>query len=307
MFDMFDDLFLESGFDDTGVTLTEMESGFVWADCQVESTMERDPFDFITEAMYANVINANRLNYAILEEKYDYLVENGVEMVSEGVSVEGIKEFFKKVAQKIKDFFEAAVAKMVELQAKFRMLFEKGQKRAELGMPKVTLKVPLYTPTQIAESAKIKFKSISENIADMEASDLNRFLFTKEYMAKEKTPNFKEELDILKNYGKCIKDVKVAKNDALKAVKKIEKDMLKDANDKYERTHVRTDYAQAANGISAISRDLVRLIMKRVNASAKVINAAFKEGKDDYNKQKKTEKDGKKKTATGESALFDFI
>lgn len=307
MFNMFDDLFLESGFDDTGVTLTEMESGFVWADCQVESTMERDPFDFITEAMYANVINANRLNYAILEEKYDYLVENGVEMVSEGVSVEGIKEFFKKVAQKIKDFFEAAVAKMVELQAKFRMLFEKGQKRAELGMPKVTLKVPLYTPTQIAEAAKEKFKSLSENAADMEASDLNSFVFTKGYMAKEKTPNFKEELDILKNYGKCIKDVKVAKNDALKAVKNLEKDTLKEANNKYERTHVRTGYAQAANGISAISRDLVRLIMKRVNASAKVINEAFKEGKDDYNKQKKAEKDGKKKTTTGESALFDFI
>lgn len=301
MFDMFDDLFLESSFDDSGVTLTELESGFVWADCQVESTMQRDPFEFMTEAMYATVINANRLNYAILQEKYDYLVENGVEMVSEAVSVEGIKEFFKKAVQKIKDFFEAAVAKMVELQAKFRMLFEKGKKRAELGMPKVTLKVPAYTPGEVAKHAQQKFNQILQ-IANGEFEDLD---LVDGLDGTEKSPNFKEELEILKEYGKSIKDVKKAKNDALKALRDVEKRTIKECNDKYERTHQRTDYAQAVNCTNKISRDLVKLIMKRVNASAKVINAAFKEGKDDYKKMKKAEKDSSK--SKNESALFDFI
>lgn len=298
MFDMFDDLFLESGFDDSGVTLTELESGFIWADCQVESTMERDPFEFMTEAMYATVINANRLNYAILQEKYDYLVENGVEMVSEAVSVEGIKEFFKKAVQKIKDFFEAAVAKMIELQAKFRMLFEKGKKRAELGMPKLTLKVPNYTPADVAKIVQISFSDIVANDYEMPSIDQIE-------KKGEKAPDFKEELNILKEYGKSVKDVKKAKNDALKTLRKLEKEAIKLCSDKYERTHQRTDYAQAVNGVNKLSRDLVKLIMKRVNASAKVINAAFKEGKDDYKKMKKAEKDADK--AKNESALFDFI
>lgn len=297
MFEMFDDLFLESSFDDSGVTLTELESGFVWADCQVESTMKRDPFDFMTEAMYATVINANRLNYAILQEKYNYLVENGVEMVSEAVSVEGIKEFFKKAVQKIKEFFDAAVAKMVELQVKFKMLFEKGKKRAELDMPKINLTVPGYTPDDIVKFAQRNFGDISNGSFD--------FSFDHFENKAEKAPVFTEELNILKEYGKSIKDVKKAKNGALKALRDVEKKAIKECNDKYERTHERTSYAEAVNSINKTSRDLVKLIMKRVNASAKVINAAFKEGKDDHKKMKKVEKDADK--AKNESVLFDFI
>lgn len=304
MFDMFDDLFLESGFDDTGVTLTELESGFVWADTMVESSLQCDPFDFITEAMYANVINAERIQYAVLEEKYEFLRENGCEMVNEGVSVEGIKAFFTKAWNKLKEFYDAAIAKMVELQAKFKTLFESGKKRAELGMAHLSAdtKVYKYVPADVVVYATNKFKAAAGNKLASEEIGGNMTMEIK--FTTEVAPNFNTELDILKNYGKSVKDVKKARNQALKTVKDIEKEAIKAASDKYEKNHMRTDWAKMSNGIMSLSRDMVKLIMTRVNQAAKVINAAHKAGKDDYKKQKKAEKN---KTATGESALFDLI
>lgn len=300
MFDMFDDIFVESAYDDTGITLTTTESGFVWADCEVEeSSINCDPFDFITEAMYANVINAKNIELAIMQEKYDYLHENGYEMVTEGLSLEGIKKFFSNLWQKIKDFFDAVIAKMVELQAKFRMLFESGRRRAELGMPKLNMKVPAYTPEQVEKVAI----NLLGNFAKMFNGDPDANIsydFNKLINKSEVAPNFKTELDILKNYGKHIKEIKKARNNALKSVKDVEKKAIKDADNIYTKTHERTDWAWAGNSIMKLSKELCKLVMARVNVAAKCINAACKEGKSAY----KDEKKANKKTAQNASAYI---
>lgn len=308
MFDMFDDIFVESAFedDDTNVTLTEMESGFVWADCEVEESSideDVDPFDFITEAMYANVINAKNIQLAIMQEKYDYLQENGYEMVTEGLSLDGIKKFFNNLWQKIKDFFDSVIAKMVQLQAKFRMLFESGREKAKLGMPKITMKVPTYNCKDIEKIALNGFKDSVREIKRGETMENVNFVdqYEKRIKALEdpknvKAPNFKEELDILKNYGAHIKAIKKGRNDALKAVKNVEKKALTRSNtahDKegttaaYDNTRIRVDWAQNGNFIMSISKCLCKLIMLRVNYAAKAINAAVKEGKDPYKNKKK--------------------
>lgn len=300
MFDMFDDIFVESAYDDTGITLTTTESGFVWADCEVEeSSIDRDPFDFITEAMYANVINAKNIELAIMQEKYDYLHENGYEMVTEGLSLEGIKKFFSNLWQKIKDFFDAIIAKMVELQAKFRMLFESGRRRAELGMPKLNMKVPAYTPEQVEKVATNLFGGIEKlaNSGDTE-STLNLGI-EGSVNTSEVAPNFKTELDILKNYGKHIKEIKKGRNNALKAVKNVEKKAIKNADNIYDKTHERTNWAETGNAIMKLSKELCKLVMARVNVAAKCINAACKEGKSAYKDEKKA-----KKTAQNASAYI---
>lgn len=307
MFDMFDDIFVESAFedDDTNVTLTEMESGFVWADCEVEESSideDVDPFDFITEAMYANVINAKNIQLAIMQEKYDFLQENGYEMVTEGLSLDGIKKFFSNLWQKIKDFFDSVIAKMVELQAKFRMLFESGREKAKLGMPKITMKVPAFNCKDVEKLALRGFKDSVKEIKQGGVGDvaiIKQFDEEIKRMESEKNmkaPNFKEELDILKNYGAHIKSIKKGRNDALKAVKNVEKKALTrsgKAHDKagtssvYDDTHIRTDWAQNGNFIMTVSKFMCKLIMKRVNYAAKAINAAVKEGKDPYKNKKK--------------------
>lgn len=305
MFDMFDNLFLESNFDDSGVVLTEMESGFMWADCQTESTMDVDPFDFITEAMYANVVNANRLEYAILKEKYDYLVENGVEMISEGVSKEGVKEFFNKATEKIKAFYDAVVAKMVELQAKFRMLFEKGQKRAELGMPKVNMTVPVYTPSDVSSKTIESLNAVKKNAKDGDARVAETIKIDVE---SEKAADFKEELDILKNYGSYIKDIKKARNAALQALKEGEKKAVDDIKSWATRGQIKGEkenWKVCANVVFKVSKAGTHLIMSRVNAAAKVINAGFKSNKPEK-KDKKSEKKVINAAAT-ESTNFNFI
>lgn len=311
MFDL-DNLFLENSFFDddhsNDATLTTTDEGFVWCDCSVDESqvIDGDPFEFITEAMYQNVVNANNISLAILADNYRYLKENGVEMVYEaeeqkkqtGKKMQAIKDFFAKVKEKIKQFFETVIDKMQKLQAKFLMLFKKARESAKKNFNSVTSKskekAPAYLPKNVVDWAEKQFDNLVSSWSSEEFDKSGQYLAI----------NFDTELTILKNYGKYISDVKKLKNTALKALDKQEKDMQKDIDSDRARNPLETEtrkdthanYAKIANSITLVSKEAINLIMSRVNFAAKMINKAV------FYKDKSDNKDEKK--ARGESASF---
>lgn len=312
MFDM-DDLFLDESFgfdsDDTDATLTTTEEGFVWCDCAVDESqvIDGDPFEFITEAMYQNVVNANNISLAILADNYKYLRENGVELVTEAEEAEkqankkweAVKAFFKKIKDKIAQFFETIISKMAHLQTKFLMLFKKAKAAAAENyrkLDKAKYAVPTYTPKNIVDWAERQFKSLlSDDATSTEFPDADKTEATE--------INF-EINNVIKNYGSYIKDVKKLKKSAIRSLDQQEKDALKanktarmtDPLNADARKDVKQGFAKRANAVAAVSKTAINLIMKRVNASAKLINAAV------FYKEK--DKKDNKKQATGESASF---
>lgn len=309
MFDM-NDLFLESydSFEDdynNDATLTTTEEGFVWCDCYVDESdiIDGDPFEFITEAMYQNVVNANNISLAILADNYKYLRENGVELVTEaeeakkqsGKKLQAIKDFFGKVKQKIQKFFETIIEKMQTLQAKFLILFKKAREKGSKNNDAVAkdFKVPGYYPEDVANWAQKQYDNLVNNFSSDEFKDDKSYLNT----------DFNKEMYIIKNYGKHVSNVKKMKNSALKALDKQEKEMQKYMGPERARNPLETEtskethtnYAKVANGIMALSKEAVNLIMTRVNIAAKYINKCI-----GY----KDKSDSDKKEATKESASF---
>lgn len=317
MFDL-DSLFLENTLDDNfyydnDVTLTTTEEGFVWCDCSVDESnvIDGDPFEFITEAMYQNVINSNNINMAILADNFSYLKENGYELVHEEGKFkdqimkkkDAIVAFFKKVKQKIIQFFETIVEKMQKLQAKFLMLFKKARETAGKNITKVTgVKIPAYIPEEVVEWAKEQYNNLVESYS---SKDFPR----KDDIIISAVDNLNKELAVLKNYGKHVSNVKKLKKEALKALSKQEKEIQVDLDkqarlsptDTMTKKEMHSDYAKISNAILSVSKEAVSLIMARVNAAAKVINKAvfYKEPSAD-DKKKKDEK----KQATEESASY---
>ncbi len=311
MFDM-DDLFLE-GFgsfeDDHNIDapLRTTEEGFVWCDCAVDESqvIDGDPFEFITEAMYQNVVNANNISLAILADNYKYLRENGVELVTEaeevkkqtGKKLQAIKDFFGKVKKKIQQFFETIIEKMQTLQAKFLILFKKAREKGSKNSDAVAkdFKVPGYYPEDVANWAQKQYDNLVNNFSSDAFEDKANYLKS----------DFNKEMYVIKNYGKHVSNVKKMKNSALKALDKQEKEMQKYMDIDRARNPLETEtkkethgnYAKIANGIMALSKEAVNLIMSRVNIAAKYINKCI--GYKDP-----TDKKDEKKQATGESASF---
>lgn len=296
MFDL-DSLFLENSFDDvydTDATTRTTEEGFVWCDCNIDESkvIDGDPFDFITESMYQNVINANNINMAILADRYAYLKENGYEMVYEAEEQkqkksEAIAAFFKKVKERIIQFFETVVAKMHALQTKFLMLFKKAKERGGKGFAFLDDKLksaPAYTPQTVVGNARAVIKGLEKAERDTDKG------FT---MPDTKLPtSFDKELDIVKNYGNYIKEVKKMRKDAEQAIdtqkKKALFNLADDATNDDKKT-LKEDYAKRANAVASVSRSAISLIMKRVNTAATIVNKSVFVSQKDGTKSSKNE------------------
>ena len=305
MFEL-DDLFLESADydDDQETTLRTTEEGFVWCECEIDESnvIDGDPFEFITEAMYQNTVNANNINLAILADNYKYLRENGVELMTEASAkakqkqgkLEAIKKFFKTAKDKVIAFFESILDKMKRLQAKFLMLFKKAQDRAKSNYAKVVkdITVPEYTPDDVVKWAKIQFKSLKENATTENFPG----------KGKERKVTFNTELQIIKNYGSYIKKVNELKKAFIECADKMEKKALKVIGDGPSDETYRTNpmgpdaaakdvYTRALNAATLLAKEATNLILSRVNVSAKIINKAFFSKKED-------------KDSVGESASY---
>ena len=310
MFEL-DDLFLESADDyDQDTTLRTTEEGFVWCECEIDesSVIDGDPFEFITEAMYQNTVNANNISLAILADNYKYLRENGVELMTEASAkakqnkgkLAAIKKFFETAKNKVIAFFESILDKMKRLQAKFLMLFKKAQARAKSNYAQVVkdIKVPDYQPDDIVKWAKTQFKNLKDSGTSENFSG----------KGKERKLTFNTELQIIKNYGKYIKDVNSLKKEFIATLDKLEKKAFSKLGDGPSDETYRTDpmgdealgdkveiknvYSRMVNAATLVSKEAVNLILSRVNVSAKIINKAFFSKKED------------KKDSVGESATY---
>ena len=291
-----DSLFLESSFDDD-VSLRTTEEGFVWCDCAVDESevIDTDPFEFITEAMYESISNVSNITFSILAESYNYLKENGYEMVEEDAKEfmnkkkDAIIAFFKKLKQKIINFFTTIVQKMQTLQAKFLLLFKKAQERGKSGFDKLKADekmAPKYTPSSIALNAIDEInKTVKEEDIELNVG-----------MAPMAPTTWEKELDVIKKYGSYIKDIKNIEKNAHKAIEQQKKDALKDVSDKDKKKEIKSEYAKKANAVLAISKSAISEIMKRVNIAAKIITKSIGQ-KPDKNEKK----------ATGESAFLDNL
>lgn len=312
MFEL-DNLFLESVNDyddDIDTALTVTDEGFIWCECNIDESnvIDGDPFEFITEAMYQNIVNANNISLAILADNYKYLRENGVELMTEASAkskqnegkLAAIKRFFEVAKNKVIEFFMKILEKMKRLQAKFLMLFKKAQARAKSNYNQVLkdIDVPDYHPDDVVKWAKNQFKSL-------ESSDTSK-PFTGE--GKKRKVTFNTELQIIKEYGKYIKQVNELKKEFIDFMNKAEKKELskvKDPTDYARATDplgaaandkatTKDAYARLVNAGTLIAKNAVNYIMYRVNVSAQIINKAVF--------AKKSEKENKK--SVGESATY---
>lgn len=285
--------------DGSGVKGTKEEvtdEGFMYYECEIDESniIDGDPFEFITEAMYQNVINANNISIAVLADKYKYLKENGTEMdlMTEAAEEQdakkknAISKWFAAARDKLGKFIDTIVNKMMTLQAKFLMLFKKARSAAEAGFKSKNIEVPGYMPVEV----KIW---VDNQLEDLEAGMAKPPVFPKKDTKDNGT--FESETNILKKYGECIKLVKTAGRDAQNRMKQKEKECLKD-DAPY--------YAKIGNRIIALIKEAVSLIMARVTAAAKAVNAALKKEKPKKEEAKAEEKKADEKKATGESASF---
>lgn len=277
--------------------------GFMWYECDIDeaNVIDGDPFEFLTEAMYQNVINANNISIAVLADKYKYLRENGEEMIGEAAEAQdekkkgAIRKWFKKVGDALSKFIQSVLDKMIRLQAKFLMLFKKAQTASSAGLKAKGIQTPQWDIDDVKtwqktelENAKIKGQTNDFPNRDVKNDAV-----------------FETELKIIKGYGKAIKAVKEVGNDAQKKLKEAANNCSKNANG--------VSYAKIGNAISSVTKEAVSLIMERVNAAAKAVTASLKKEKPakEDKKAKEQPKADDKKTATGESASFldslDFI
>ncbi len=284
--------------------------GFIWYECDIDeaNVIDGDPFEFLTEAMYQNVINANNISIAVLADKYKYLRENGEEMVGEAAEAQNEKKkgaigkWFKRVAAAWHKFISTILEKMTRMQAKFLMLFKKAKAIARENMPKRELEAPIWTTNQI--SAWLKDTGMPE------AKKGNVLKYPDENKTRKDGALFAIELAVLQGYGRSMKTVKDVDREAQKAFKEAKKKAEGENNEDG------VSYAKIGNAITEVGKYAVSLIMKRVNIAAKNITSSFKKekpAKEDKKAETKEEpKADDKKTATGESTVsfldsLDFI
>lgn len=309
MFEL-DDLFLESADydDDQETTLRTTEEGFVWCECEIDESnvIDGDPFEFITEAMYQNTVNANNINLAILADNYKYLRENGVELMTEASAkakqnqgkLAAIKKFFETAKNKVIEFFHSVLDKMKRLQAKFLMLFKKAQAKAKSNYAQTIkdIDVPQYVPDDVVKWAKAQFKSLETNNTSENFPLIGR----------QRKVTFTTELQIIKNYGTYIKKVNELKKNFVDFMNKEEKKVLSKTEKPSEETYrtnplgddaisdkknTKDAYARVVNAGTLVAKNAVNHIMSRVNVSAKIINKAVFAKKED-------------KDSVGESATY---
>lgn len=288
--------------------------GFMWYDCDIDeaSVIDGDPFEFLTEAMYQNIINANNISIAVLADRYKYLRENGEEMIDEAAEEQNekkkgaIKKWFDKAANAISKFIQTVLDKMLRLQAKFLTLFKQARGSSEKGYKGRGFTAPNYDPLKVKEWANAEFNNAEKEgkYNPLSAKSL-----------KEVPADFKTDLEVIKSYGgnmRIVKDLGKAATGRLKRA-------AKDAESENNAGGV--SYAKCGNAVTDLTKEAVSLILKRTNIAAKNIAASLRKPKtkkeDDAvetKEEKKTEepKADDKKTATGESTVsfldsLDFI
>lgn len=279
--------------------------GFMWYECDIDeaNVIDGDPFEFLTEAMYQNVINANNISIAVLADKYKYLRENGEEMVGEAAEAQNEKKkgaigkWFDRVAAAWDKFISTVLDKMMRLQAKFLMLFKKAKATSKEVIKNKEFEVPGYLLKDVRDWVEKEMKN---------AEQKGTFApFPKEN--DKGRAYFGTETGVIGRYGEAIKFVKTQQRDAKKSLKKAQK------NAESENNANGVSYAKCGNAIIELRKKAISLIMARVNAAAKVITSSLKKEKPakEDKKAKEQPKADDKKTATGESASFldslDFI
>lgn len=276
---LFEDVFTES----TGVTLTTDENGFVTAECAIDESnvLDTDPFEFITEAMYQNVINANNINMAILAENYQYLRENGIELRSVQEAAEqkekkkgAIRKFFETIIAKIKKFFTSVIEKMKGIGKKVKQKYNNEQynnldwKEIDRGQAN-KYEASSYTPSNVVSWAKEQFDNVKNNNATSE------FKPSKE---KKKVQYISVEWSLVKRYEENIAEVKKLENDVIKFLKDLEKETLADLEKnnvaKAAQDRVSESFAKRTNAAVAISKQAVQHIQNRANEAIKIVNSA---------------------------------
>lgn len=284
--------------------------GFMWYECDIDeaNVIDGDPFEFLTEAMYQNVINANNISIAVLADKYKYLRENGEEMVGEAAEAQNEKKkgaigkWFDRVAAAWHKFITTVLERMTRMQAKFLMLFKKAKAIARENMPKKALEAPIWTPSQIADWLEKTAMPAAEKGEVLKYSDENK--------TRPDGALFAIELAVIQNYGKAMGTAKRVDKTAQKSFKKAKK------NAESENNAEGVSYAKIGNAITEVGKYAISLIMKRINIAAKNITSSLKKekpAKEDKKAETKEEpKADDKKTATGESAVsfldsLDFI
>lgn len=290
--------------DNDGGKLIEKE-GFIWYESDETigeaNIIDGDPFEFIVEAMYQNVINANNIAIAVLADKYTYVKENGVEMLDEGVGdffkkrKDAIGRWFKKAKEKVSAFFDTVIQKMVELQAKFYALFKKAKVQKNF----IQVQAPDYTPEDVQKKALAAMDMIEEYGDTSVKIEVDQ---------SRSNVSFSNELDIIKNYGTTVKKVKEFKKTTLKLLDSQCKYELHFIDDEEKKKSNTESYAKKANAVIAIAKEALSLIMKRVNIAAKSIIKAAKY-KDDkatkaINKQTKAKQKDKTNDYKHESASY---
>lgn len=302
-----------SGVKGNGAGKDIENESFIWYECDIDeaNVIDGDPFDFITEAMYQNVINANNISLALLADDYKYLKENGVAMIEDKQAKTqnnekkkiSIQKFFKAARDKVMKFFTTVLQKMQELQARFLTLFKKGREAAKKNMGKLNAQVPGYSCKDVSAWTI----DLIERIISNDSSATGTAEFPKK---DEKQPaSFDAEMTVLRTYGEDIRLVKNLSNQTKKYLdtqeryfmNNINKSNKSDADKEDTRKDIADwgEYPKRVNAVIGVSKTAVSLIMARVNAAAKAISGAikYKEPKEDTTKEEK-------KTATGESTSF---
>lgn len=297
-----------SGVKGNGAGKDIENESFIWYECDIDeaNVIDGDPFDFITEAMYQNVINANNISLALLADDYKYLKENGVAMIEDKQAKTqnnekkkiSIQKFFKAARDKIMKFFTTVLQKMQELQARFLTLFKKGREAAKKNMGKLNTQVPGYSCKEVSAWAI----DLMERIRDNDSSATGTAEFPKK--DEKQLASFDAEMTVLRTYGEDIRYVKSLSNQTKKYLdsqeryfmNNINKSNKSDADKEATRKDIADwgEYSKRVNAVIGVSKTAVSLIMARVNGAAKAISGAIK-----YKEPKE-----EKKTATGESASF---
>ena len=302
-----------SGVKGNGAGKDIENESFIWYECDIDeaNVIDGDPFDFITEAMYQNVINANNISLAVLADNYKYLKENGVAMIEDKQAKTqnnekkkfSIQKFFKAARDKVMKFFTTVLQKMQELQARFLTLFKKGREAAKKNMGKLNTQVPGYSCKDVSTWAIDLIERIRDNDSDATGSA--------EFPKKDaKQPaSFDAEMNVLRTYGEDIKLVKTLSNQTKKYLDVQERYIMNNINksnksdaDKERISKDMADwgnYSKRVNAVISVSKNAVSLIMARVNASAKAISGAIK-----YKEPKENDNKEEKKTATSEAVSF---
>lgn len=121
--------------------------------------MEGDIEDMYVEAMVANEKNLNTIMMSVVAEEYQYLLENGTEMVYEGAKLDAffdkVKSFLDKAWQKIRSIFDKALNNIKAWTATDAKFVQKYKKQIEAATGNIC---------KIADSYKIDKSILTDNV-----------------------------------------------------------------------------------------------------------------------------------------------